>query len=340
MNDSHYLEALSRRVLIFDGAVGTNLQAMDPTPAQFGGAALEGWMDGLVLHSPDLVERLHRSFLEVGADVIETCTFQATPLRLAEWGAGDRTRELNEKAARLARRLADEHSTADQPRFVAGSIGPSGYLPASSDPSLGRITFGELVAAFREQAEGLLDGGSDLLIIETGQDILEVKAAIFAAREAFESTGRHLPIQAQATLDVSGRMLLGTDIAAVLAILESLRVDVVGLNCSTGPEYMREPIRYLAENTRLPISCIPNAGLPLNVGGRAHYPMQPDPMADQLEEFVRDLGINVVGGCCGTTPAHIAALVGRVGGATPVPREVVDEIVSSDGFVAGQTVAL
>ena len=322
MTVSPYLEMLSRRVLIFDGAVGTNLQAMDPTPAQFGGAALEGWVDGLVLHSPDLVERLHRSFLEVGADVIETCTFQATPLRLAEWGAGERARELNEKAARLARRLADEHSTAEQPRFVAGSMGPSGYLPASSDPSLGRITFGELVAAFREQAEGLLDGGSDLLIIETSQDILEVKAEIFAAREAFESTGRHVPIQAQATLDVSGRMLLGTDIAAVLAILESLRVDVVGLNCSTGPEYMREPIRYLAENTRLPISCIPNAGLPINVGGRAHYPMQPDPMADQLEEFVRDLGINVVGGCCGTTPAHIADLVSRVGGATPVSRDV------------------
>src|ERR1039457_5402268 len=201
MSSSPYLEALSRRVLVFDGAVGTNLQAMDPTPAQFGGAALEGWVDGLVLHSPDLVERLHRSFLEVGADVIETCTFQATPLRLAEWGAGERTRELNEKATRLARRLADEHSTAEQPRFVAGSMGPSGYLPASSDPSLGRITFGELVAAFREQAEGLLDGGSDLLIIETRQDILEVKAAIFAAREAFESTGRHVPIQAPATLD-------------------------------------------------------------------------------------------------------------------------------------------
>jgi len=321
MNESPYLEALSRRVLVFDGAMGTSLQSLEPTPEQFGGAALEGWVDGLVLHSPDLIEQVHRSYLEVGADVIETCTFQATPLRLAEWGARERARELNEKAARLARRLADEHSTSSRPRFVAGSMGPTGFLPASSDPSLGRISFGELLAAFREQAEGLLTGGVDLLIIETSQDILEVKAAIFGAREAVERTGRRVPIQAQASLDVSGRMLLGTDIAAVLAILEGLRVDVVGLNCSTGPEQMREPIRHLSEHTRLPISCIPNAGLPINVGGRAHYPMQPVPMADQLEEFVRDLGINVVGGCCGTTPAHIATLADRVGGATPAPRQ-------------------
>jgi 5-methyltetrahydrofolate--homocysteine methyltransferase len=320
VNTSQYLDALSRRVLVFDGAVGTNLQAMEPTPAQYGGPALDGWVDGLVLHSPDLVERLHRSFLEVGADVIETCTFQSTPLRLAEWGARERTRELNEKAARLARRLADEHSRPEWPRFVAGSMGPTGFLPASSDPSLGRIGFGDLVAAFREQAEGLLAGDVDLLIIETSQDILEVKAAIFGAREACEHAGRQVPIQAQVSLDVSGRMLLGTDIAAVLTILEALRVDVVGLNCSTGPEHMREPIRYLSEHGRLPISCIPNAGLPINVGGRAHYPMQPEPMAAQLEEFVRDLGVNVVGGCCGSTPAHIAALVARVGGAVPRPR--------------------
>ena len=320
MSDSPYLDALSGRVLIYDGAMGTALQAFEPSIEQFGGPALEGWMDGLVLHSPDLVERVHRSFLEVGADVIETCTFQSTPLRLAEWGARERTRELNERAARLARGLADEHATADRPRFVAGSMGPSGSLPSSSDPSLGRLGFADLLGAFREQAEGLLAGGVDLLLIETSQDILEVKAAVFGAREAFASGGRSVPIQAQVTLDVSGKMLLGTDIAAVLAILEPLRVDVVGLNCSTGPEHMRDSIRYLTEHTRLPVSCIPNAGLPLNVGGRAHYPMQPGPMADQLEEFVRDLGVNAVGGCCGTTADHIAALVARVGGATPRPR--------------------
>ena len=320
MSDSPYLAALNRRVLIYDGAMGTSLQALEPSTEQFGGATLEGWMDGLVLHSPELVERVHRSFLEVGADVIETCTFQSTPPRLAEWGARERTRELNEKAARLARRLADEHAGPDRPRFVAGGMGPSGFLPSSSDPSLGRLGFTDLVAAFREQAEGLLAGGVDLLLIETGQDILEVKAAIFGVREALEIVGRSVPIQAQVTLDVSGRMLLGTDIAAVLAILEPLGVDVVGLNCSTGPEPMRDSIRYLTEHTRLPVSCIPNAGLPLNVGGRAHYPMQAGPMAEQLEEFVRDLGVNAVGGCCGTTAEHIAALVARLGDAVPRPR--------------------
>ena len=323
--ETGYLGALRKRVLIFDGATGTNLQAYEPTAEQFGGPQLEGWVDGLVLNSPDLVERLHRSFLEVGADVIETCTFQSTPLRLAEWGARERTRELNETAARLARRLADEHSTAAQPRFVAGSMGPSGFLPASSDPSLGRIGFGDLVAAFGEQVDGLLAGGVDLLLIETAQDILEVKAAIFGAREAFERGGRTVPIQAQATLDVSGRMLLGTDIAALLAILEGLRVDVVGLNCGTGPDYMAEPVRYLSEHTRLPISCIPNAGLPINVGGRAHFPLEAGRMADQLEGFVRENGVNVVGGCCGTTPAHIAELVKRVGGSAPPARRADDQ---------------
>lgn len=266
MNDSPYLEALSHRVLVFDGPKGTNLHALEPTAEQYGGPELVGWIDGLVLHGPDLVERVHRSFLEVGSDVIETCTFQSTPLRLREWGAGERTHELNETAARMARRLADEHASPDRPRFVAGGMGPSGFLPSSSDPSLGAISFRELVDAFRVQAEGLLAGGVDLLLIQTGQDILEMKASVFGVREAMARSGRTVPIQAQATLDVSGRMLLGTDIAAVLAILEGLGVDVVGLNCGTGPEHLSEPVRYLAEHTRLPISCIPNAGLPINVG--------------------------------------------------------------------------
>ncbi len=317
---SAYLEALAQRVLIFDGAMGTSLHAMEPTAAQYGATELVGWVDGLVLHSPDLIERVHRSFLEAGADVIETCTFQSTPLRLREWGAEERTLELNEKAARLARRLADEHSTKARPRFVAGSMGPSGFLPGSSDPSLGAISFTELSNAFAVQAGGLLQGGADLLVIETGQDILEMKAAVFGARAAMEMAGRRVPIQTQASLDVSGRMLLGTDIGAVLAILEALHVDVVGLNCGTGPEYLGEPIRYLSEHTRLPVSCIPNAGLPLNVGGRAHFPLEPVPMAEQLAGFVRDLRINVVGGCCGTTPAHIAELVAQVGGLAASPR--------------------
>ena len=321
---SAYVQALRERVLVFDGAMGTSLQEMDPGPEHFGGPELIGWMDGLVLHAPELVERVHRSFLEVGCDVVETCTFQATRLRLEEWGAADRTLELNRSAAQLARRLCDEHSTPDRPRFVAGSMGPTGFLPASSDPSLGNIRFDRLAEAFREQAVGLIEGGSDLLIIETAQDILEVKAAIFGCRAAFAETSTTLPIQAQVSLDVSGRMLLGTDIGAVLAILEALRVDVIGLNCSTGPEHMHEPIRYLCENTHLPISCIPNAGLPINVGGRAHFPLAPVPMAEQLEKFVTEMGVNAVGGCCGTTPEHLAELVRRVGGGVPRERTVDD----------------
>jgi 5-methyltetrahydrofolate--homocysteine methyltransferase len=320
---SPYLTALRTRVLVVDGAMGTSLQSHELTADDFGGR--EGWIDGLVLHRPDLVGGIHRSFLEVGCDVVETCTFQATRLRLAEWGAAERTHELNATAAALARSVCDEFATPERPRFVAGSVGPTGFLPSSDDPSLGNITFEELVEAFREQVRGLVEGGADLLIVETAQDILEVKASIHGARRAFADLGRAVPIQAQVTLDVSGRMLLGTDIGAALAILEGLRVDVVGLNCSTGPEHMREPIRHLCAHTRLPVSCVPNAGLPLNVEGRAVFPLQPVPMAEALEGFVREIGVNVVGGCCGTTPEHVGELVARVGGTAPRPREDVDD---------------
>jgi 5-methyltetrahydrofolate--homocysteine methyltransferase len=323
VTESPFLAALRSRVLVVDGAMGTSLQAIDLTADDFGGR--EGWIDGLVLHRPDLVAGIHRSFLEAGCDVVETCTFQATRLRLAEWGAAERTHELNATAAALARSICAEHATAERPRFVAGSIGPTGFLPSSDDPSLGNITFEELAEAFREQARGLVEGGVDLLIIETAQDILEVKASIHGARRAFADLGRAVPIQAQVTLDTSGRMLLGTDIGAALAILEGLRVDVVGLNCSTGPDYMREPVRHLCAHTRLPVSCIPNAGLPQNVEGRAVFPLQPVAMAEALEEFVRDLGVNLVGGCCGTTPAHLREVVARVGGSAPRPRDDVDD---------------
>ncbi|MGH7749291.1 MAG: homocysteine S-methyltransferase family protein, partial [Candidatus Dormibacteria bacterium] len=265
--ESPYLVALRSRVLVVDGAMGTSLHSQELTAADTGGR--EGWIDGVVLYRPDLVAGIHRSFLEVGCDVVETCTFQATRLRLAEWGAAERTHELNATAAALARSVCAEFATPERPRFVAGSIGPTGFLPSSDDPSLGAITFEELAETFREQVRGLVEGGSDLLLIETAQDILEVKAAIHGARRAFADLGRSLPIQAQVTLDTSGRMLLGTDIGAALAILEGLRVDVIGLNCSTGPEHMREPIRHLCAHTRLPVACIPNAGLPLNVEGRA-----------------------------------------------------------------------
>ena len=321
-----FLDALQKRVLVYDGAMGTGLHELEPTVADFGGAALEGWMDGLVLHAPHLVEQVHRSFLEVGCDVVETATFQATRLRLQEWGQADATIELNRTAAALARRLCDEFSTQDRPRFVAGSMGPTGFLPSSSDPALSRISFAQLREAFAEQAQGLIEGGSDVLIIETAQDILEVRAAIFGCRDAFASTGVTIPLHVSVSLlDTSGSMLLGTDPAAVVAILDSLGVDIIGLNCSTGPELMREPIRVITERSSVPVACIPNAGIPSNVGGRAHFPLGGTDMADHLEDFVRRFGVALVGGCCGTTPGHISQLVERVG-ALPAPQRRGDGI--------------
>jgi 5-methyltetrahydrofolate--homocysteine methyltransferase len=319
---SPYLAALAGRVLVFDGAMGTSIQRYDLTADDFGGDALEGCNDYLVITRPDVIGEIHASFLEAGCDVVETDTFRSNRITLREYALQDRVGEINLAAARLAREVADRYATADRPRFVAGSIGPSGFLPSASDPTLGNVTFAELVPVFAEQAAALVEGGVDVLLIETSQDILEVKAAVFGCREAIAAAGRPVALQVQVTLDTSGRMLLGTDVAAAMVTLEALRVDVIGLNCSTGPEHMRQPVRWLCENSRLPISVIPNAGIPHNEGGNAVYPMQATPFADQLEEFVRDLGVSVVGGCCGTTPDHIRELVARVGGRAPLAREV------------------
>jgi 5-methyltetrahydrofolate--homocysteine methyltransferase len=314
-----YLDALERRVLVYDGAMGTSLQALNLSAADFGGEQFAGCNDYLVISLPLAVEQVHRSFLEVGVDVIETDTFRANRITLKEYGLQDRIVEINRAAAQLARRLADEYSKrpiVDGPeagqtkeRFVAGSIGPTGKLPSANDPDLSDVTFDDLAAVFREQAIGLIEGGVDLLLIETSQDILEVRAAIAGCEKAFEESQVFLPIQAQVTLDTTGRMLLGTDINAALAILEGLAVDVIGINCSTGPEHMREPIRILGASSTLPVSCIPNAGLPLNVDGQAVYPLEPEPFASALIEFVEKNRISVVGGCCGTTPAHLKLLV-------------------------------
>ena len=308
-----YLDALNERVLVFDGAMGTNLQAMNLTADAFGGEQKFGCYDCLVLSYPQAVEKVHQEFLEAGADVIETDTFRANRLTLKDYGIAEKTQEVNLKAARLARKLADQYSTTDKPRFVAGSLGPSGMLISTDDPQMSAITYEELADVFREQAVGLIRGMVDLLLIETSQDILEVKAAITGIQQAYEETGEKIPIQAQVTLDTTGRMLLGTDIGAALAILEGLPIDVIGLNCSTGPEHMRESIKFLGENATLPVSCIPNAGLPLNVNGEAVYPMKPQPFSDQLVEFVEKYGVNVVGGCCGTNPEHIRLLAEKIG---------------------------
>ena len=317
-----YLDLIEKRVAVFDGAMGTNLQVQNLKPEHFGGEKMNGCNDYLVISYPQAVEKVHRSFLEAGVDVIETCTFRSNRLTMKEYGLQDRILEINKTAASLARRCADDFSRDGQPRFVAGSMGPTGKLPSMSDPELSNITFDELVDIFREQAVGLISGGVDLLLIETSQDILEVKAAILGIQKAFEETGIWLPIQAQVTLDTTGRMLLGTDIHAVDVILEGLPIDVIGLNCSTGPDYMREPIRMLSEQTPLPISCIPNAGLPLNIDGQAVYPLQPEPFAATLNEFVTKYGIRVVGGCCGTTPEHLRRLVETLKTSTPAARSI------------------
>ncbi|HEX5829988.1 MAG TPA: homocysteine S-methyltransferase family protein, partial [Gemmatimonadaceae bacterium] len=310
---SRYLQELSRRVLVYDGAMGTNIQRHHLTAADFGGKALEGCNDHLVLTRPDVIQGIHESFLAVGCDVVETCTFQSTPRRLAEWGLGEGAWELNVAAARLARAACDRFATPERPRFVAGSIGPTGMLPSSSDPVLSRISFEELAEQYYQQAAALVEGGVDVLLVETAQDILEVKAAVAGFERLFAELGRRVPVQTQVTLDTSGRMLLGTDVASALTTLEALRVDVVGLNCSTGPEHMREPVRYLAEHARLPLSVIPNAGLPLNTGtGEAVYPLEPEPMGRQLADLVREFGVRIVGGCCGTTPEHLAEIVRAV----------------------------
>ncbi|HSG80809.1 MAG TPA: methionine synthase, partial [Gemmatimonadota bacterium] len=322
MRERRYLEILKERVLVFDGAMGTSVQELGLTADDFGGPALEGCNDHLVLSKPEAIRDIHASFLEVGCDVIETDSFRANRLTLAEYGLKDKTVAINHAAARIARQVADDFSTPDRPRFVAGSIGPSGFLPSTSDPTLGNITYDELVELFQEQSGGLIAGGVDLLIIETGQDILELRAAVTGCRQAMRDAGTALPLQVQPTLDTSGRMLLGTNIEAALTTLEALGIDVIGLNCSTGPEHMRQPIRYLCDNTRLPVSVIPNAGIPHNVDGVAVYGLTPAQLAEAHDEFVRSFGVSVVGGCCGTTPEHLEAVIDRVWGAAPLARQV------------------
>ncbi|MDP9316707.1 MAG: methionine synthase [Chloroflexota bacterium] len=312
---SAYLAALAERVLIYDGAMGTSLDLYPLTVEDFGGQRTEGNRDYLAYTRPDIIREIHASHMAAGADVLETNTFQSTRMRLEEWGLADRTHELNLNAARLARLVADEYEAKDgRKRFVAGSMGPTGKLPSSDDPALSDVTFDQLSDTFCEQAVALIEGGVDVLLVETSVDILEVKAALDGIRRAKQQLKREdIAVQAQVFWDVAGRMLLGTDAPAVIATLEAMPVDVIGLNCSTGPEHMRDTIRFLCQHSRLPISCIPNAGLPIEVNGETVFPLEPEPFAQTLSEFATQYGVAVVGGCCGTRPAHIARLREVVG---------------------------
>ena len=313
--DDPYLAALSRGVLIYDGATGTNLQRQELTADDFGGAAFEGCNELLVVTKPTAIETVHRSFLDVGCDVIETDSFGSFSVVLAEYGIADRAFELSLASARLARRVADEYSTTSQPRFVAGSIGPG-----TKFPTLGQITYDELSASYEEMAYGLLEGGVDVLLVETMFDLLSGKAAIAACQRAMVRHGRVVPIQAQVTIELTGRMLPGTEIGAAITSLSALGVDAIGLNCATGPVEMYEPLRQLSETAPMPLACLPNAGLPSVVDGKMHYDLTPEGLAEHLAKFVTDYGVQIVGGCCGTTPEHLAAVIEAVRPLTPAPR--------------------
>src|SRR5580692_6317025 len=320
-----YLSALRERVLIYDGATGTNFQLQDLHADDFGGTALEGCNEILVVTKPNAVESLHRSFLDVGADAIETDSFGAFSVVLAEYGIAERAHELSMVSAQIARRVADSYAGPDSPRFVAGSMGPG-----TKFPSLGQITYDDLSASYEEMAFGLLEGGVDLLLVETVYDLLSGKAAIAACHRAMVRHGRVVPIQAQVTIELTGRMLPGTEIAAAITALSPLGIDVLGLNCATGPVEMYEPLRNLRESSLIPLSCLPNAGLPSVVEGKMHYDLTPEDLAEHLSKFVTEYGVQVVGGCCGTTPEHMAHVVKAVRPLTPAHRSpVLDPAVAS-----------
>ncbi len=313
------LKSPERPVLVFDGAMGTSLQMQELTAADFGGEAYEGCNEYLVETKPEAVDKVHRSFLEAGADVIETDTFGGTSLVLAEYDLSDRAYELNKKAAQIARQAADDFSTPEKPRFVAGSIGPGTKLP-----TLGHVDFDTLRTAYLEQIEGLIDGGVDLILAETCQDVLQVKAVLTAVEEVFAQKNIRLPLMVSVTVEPFGTMLVGSEISAALTILEPYPIDILGLNCATGPTEMKEHIKYLSENSPFIVSCIPNAGLPENVGGQAHYRLTPTELRMQLMHFVEDLGVQIIGGCCGTRTDHIAQLAELSEDLTPKERLVGD----------------
>jgi 5-methyltetrahydrofolate--homocysteine methyltransferase len=313
---NNFLDTLKERIVVFDGAMGTNLQVQNLSLEDFGGLKFEGCNENLLVTRPDAVENVHVAFLDVGCDVIETNSFNGTPIDFAEYDIGDKAYDMNVLAASLAKRVAADYSTKEKPRWVAGSMGPGRKLP-----TLGHITFPELRSAYAEQVRGLLDGGADLLIVETCQDLLQTKAALAAIFAHFEKNRIRVPVIAQVTIEVFGTMLNGTEIGAALTALAPFPIDVIGMNCGTGPRHMTESIRYLCENAPLPVSVLPNAGLPSVVDGQMHYDETPDTFTAQVVHFANDFGVNVVGGCCGTTPAHLKLVVEAMQRITPKVRD-------------------
>jgi 5-methyltetrahydrofolate--homocysteine methyltransferase len=311
-----FLDTLKERIVVFDGAMGTNLQVQNLTLDDFGGLRFEGCNENLLITRPDAVENVHTAFLDVGCDVIETNSFNGTTVDFAEYDMAEQTYDMNVRAASLAKRIASDYATKDKPRWVAGSMGPGRKLP-----TLGHISFLDLKAAYAEQVRGLLDGGADLLIVETCQDLLQTKAALSAIFENFKANRRRVPVIAQVTIEVFGTMLNGTEIGAALTALAPFPIDVIGMNCGTGPRHMTESVRYLCENAPLPVSVLPNAGLPSVVEGKMHYDETPETFTSQIVHFAGDFGVNVVGGCCGTTPAHLKLVVEAMQRITPKARD-------------------
>ena len=312
----NYLNRDDKPIIIFDGGTGTSFQNLNLSAHDFGGDDLEGCNENLVLSSPNTVEQVHNSFLEAGCHVIETNTFGASSIVLDEYSISNKAYEINKKAAQIAKKCANLFSSINTPRFVAGSIGPTTKLP-----TLGHISFDKLKDSYEEQINGLIDGGIDLLLIETCQDVLQIKSALSASQEVIKNRNIELPIMISITMETTGTMLVGSDIASALTILEPYNIDILGLNCATGPVQMKEHIKYLAENSPFAISCIPNAGLPENIGGVAHYKLTPLELKMQLMNFIYDFNVQLIGGCCGTTPEHIKYL-------SSIIEEIVDKKIN------------
>jgi 5-methyltetrahydrofolate--homocysteine methyltransferase len=300
------LEEIEERIVLFDGAMGTEIKKHKPKPEDFPNNK-DGFNDGLVLSRPEWIENIHRSYLEAGSDCIETNTFGSNQIKLQEYGFGEETVSINKSAAELANRVVEKFGNGK--KYVVGSMGPTGYLPSSNDPDLGNISLNKITDAFDLQAQGQLLGGVDVLLIETSQDILEVKLAITGSFNAMEKTGKKVPIISNVTLDKYGKMLLGTNVQSAYTTVSDMGISVFGLNCSTGPAEMESSIRWLDEQDELPILVMPNAGMPINEGGNAIYKMTSKDMSHQLGEFLHKYKrVRMIGGCCGTTPEHIREL--------------------------------
>jgi len=324
---SDFLQTVRERVVVYDGAMGTNIQKRNPTLDDYWGK--ENCSEVLVLSRPDIIRDIHADFFAVGCDVVETDTFGATGIVLGEFGLADRVAEINLAAVKIAKEVAQQFSTKNRPRFVAGSIGPTTKLP-----SLGHIKFDDMVASYVEQVLALIEGGVDVLLIETAQDLGQAKAAVVAVFEAMQKTGKRLPVTVQVTLQESGTMLLGTEIGAALTALEPFDVDVIGLNCATGPVEMNDAVRFLGANSTKHVSVLPNAGLPQNEGGHAVYKLTPAELAQYHKHFVQDYGVRIVGGCCGTTPEHLKAVVDAVSSAEPAKRDVKPTAAASSAYTS------